>query len=220
MSEKGLPSLLDRHWAESALAIGAVVIAAVSLWVAYDTERTNRELVASEHQLVAANSWPFIQFGETDGTPSGGLGTGISLVIMNSGIGPAKIETFEISWNGQAQRNPEDLLHACCSGAGKSGDGPVDLGWLLEHHEVSGTSGMVLRPGQTFPFLVLPRGSASEANWDALRSAFLHGLAIRSCYCSAFDACWIVDDRFGKPRNLNPPQVAVCPQPKIAYHNE
>jgi len=58
MSEKGLPSLLDRHWAESALAIGAVVIAAVSLWVAYDTERTNRELVASERQLVAANSWP------------------------------------------------------------------------------------------------------------------------------------------------------------------
>jgi hypothetical protein len=31
MSQKGLPSLLDRHWAESALAIGAVIIAAVSL---------------------------------------------------------------------------------------------------------------------------------------------------------------------------------------------
>ncbi|MGA7539298.1 MAG: hypothetical protein WBW93_11110, partial [Steroidobacteraceae bacterium] len=34
MSEKGVPSLLERHWAESALAIGAVIIAAVSLWVA------------------------------------------------------------------------------------------------------------------------------------------------------------------------------------------
>jgi hypothetical protein len=50
MSEKGLPSLLDRHWAESALAIGAVIIAAVSLWVAFDSERTNRELVASASQ--------------------------------------------------------------------------------------------------------------------------------------------------------------------------
>jgi hypothetical protein len=47
MSGKGLPSLLERHWAESALAIGAVVIAAASLWVAVDTERANRELVAS-----------------------------------------------------------------------------------------------------------------------------------------------------------------------------
>jgi hypothetical protein len=27
MSDKGLPSLLERHWAESALAIGAVVLA-------------------------------------------------------------------------------------------------------------------------------------------------------------------------------------------------
>jgi hypothetical protein len=36
MPKKGLPPLLERHWAESVLAIGAVVIAAVSLWVGYD----------------------------------------------------------------------------------------------------------------------------------------------------------------------------------------
>ncbi|MGH8290958.1 MAG: hypothetical protein ACREV7_18415 [Steroidobacteraceae bacterium] len=30
MSKKGVPSLLERHWAESALAIGAVVIAAAA----------------------------------------------------------------------------------------------------------------------------------------------------------------------------------------------
>ena len=29
MSENGLPSLLERHWAEGALAIGAVVIPTV-----------------------------------------------------------------------------------------------------------------------------------------------------------------------------------------------
>lgn len=31
MSNESLPSLFERHWAESALAIGAVVVAAVSL---------------------------------------------------------------------------------------------------------------------------------------------------------------------------------------------
>ncbi len=219
MSEKGLPSLLDRHWAESALAIGAIVIAAVSLWVAYDTERTNRELVASEQQLVAANSWPFVQFGENDSTPSAGMGAGVSLMIMNGGIGPAKIETFEVSWKGHAQPGPEHLLRACCSEAGKSPDQPVDLGWLLAHYEMSGTAGLVLRAGQELPFLVLPRGSASEANWNAFKSALLHSLSIRSCYCSAFDTCWIVDDHFGRQRNLSPPQVAVCPRPEVAYHN-
>jgi hypothetical protein len=50
MPQNGLSSLLERHWAESALAIGAIVIAAASLWVAYDTERTNRQLVISERQ--------------------------------------------------------------------------------------------------------------------------------------------------------------------------
>lgn len=53
MSDKSLPSLLERHWAESALAIGAVVIAAASLWIAVATEHTNR-------QIVAAASWPFL----------------------------------------------------------------------------------------------------------------------------------------------------------------
>jgi hypothetical protein len=218
MSENGLPSLLDRHWAESALAIGAVIIAAVSLWVAYDTERTNRELVASQRQLVAANSWPFVQFGESD-TPAGGPSAGLSLMIMNNGIGPAKIETFEVAWKGKAQGGPTDLLHACCSGAGNSADHPVDFKWLLDHLETSSTGGRVVRAGESIPFLVVPRGSASEANWQTLRSALLDHLSVQYCYCSAFDICWLVKHGYGEARTLNPPQVAACPQPKISYSN-
>lgn len=217
MSQNGLPSLLERHWAESALAIGAILIAAVSLWVAYDTERTNRALVASEQQLVAANSWPFVQYAENDSAAAGGAG--LSLMIMNSGIGPAKVETFEVLWHGQAQKNPMTLLQACCSGPGLSPDHPVNLQWLLSNLQVSGTAGMVLRPGENLPFLGLQQGSASQANWEALRSALLQGLEIRSCYCSAFNTCWVVDDVFQKQRDLSPPQVAVCPQPKISYSN-
>lgn len=219
MSEKELPSLLDRHWAESALAIGAIIIAAVSLWVAYDTERTNRALVASEQQLVAANSWPFVQFGESDGTPAGGYGTGITLMLMNGGIGPAKIETFQVAWHGQAQRRPEDLLRACCSQAGNSPEHPVDFGSLLNHFQTSSTAGRVLRAGESIDFLILPRGSASEANWAALHSALLDNLSVQYCYCSAFNICWLVKHDYGKSRTLNPPQVTVCPQPKVSYSN-
>ena len=219
MSENGLPSLLDRHWAESALAVGAVIIAAVSLWVAYDTERTNRELVASERQLVAANSWPFVQFGESDQMPGGAVESGLSLMIMNGGIGPAKIETFEVSWRGQALASPEALLRACCGDVGKSPDHPVDFDWLLHNFQTSSTAGLVLRPGEPINFLVLPRGSASHANWEALRSTLLSSLSVRYCYCSAFESCWLAQDDYGTPRNLNPPQVAVCPRPKVGYSN-
>lgn len=219
VSQNGLPSLLERHWAESALAIGAVVIAAVSLWVAYDTERTNRELVASERQLVAANSWPFVQSGESDSTPEGAPGAGVSLMIMNNGIGPAKIETFALAWKGQEQRGPKELLRACCSKAGSSPDQPVDFPWLLDHFETSSAGGRVVRAGETVNFLVLPRGSAGEANWLALRSALLENLSLDYCYCSAFDTCWLVKHDYAKSHSLNPPQVKVCPQPKVTYSN-
>src|SRR5579872_4520170 len=102
MSENGLPSLLDRHWAESVLAIGAVIIAAVSLWVGFDSERTNRELVASA-------SWPFVGFYSTSAQNS--TSSVRSFELINQGIGPAKLESFELFWKGRAQSSPWQLLH-------------------------------------------------------------------------------------------------------------
>jgi hypothetical protein len=203
MSENGLPSLLERHWAESALAIGAIIIAAVSLWVAYDTERTNRDLVASERQLVAANSWPFVQVGENDQAPSGG--PGLSLIMYNGGIGPAKVETFELFWKGKAQHDPRELLRACCAATSD------DIG-------VSTPSGVVLRPGQLISFLYFNRTQENGPVLDALRAG-MDNISIRYCYCSAFDECWLGTDQFGQPRDLHPPQVSMCPRPAAPYTN-
>lgn len=47
MADARRASLLERHWAGRALAIGAVLSAAVSLWVASDTMRTDRMLLES-----------------------------------------------------------------------------------------------------------------------------------------------------------------------------
>ena len=41
MSQSKRPQLLDRHGAESVIAIGAIIIAAASLRVSYDTVRTH-----------------------------------------------------------------------------------------------------------------------------------------------------------------------------------
>lgn len=214
MSDNGVPSLLDRHWAESALAIGAVVIAAVSLWVAYDTERTNRELVDSERQLVAASSWPFVQVAENDAAPNGG--PGISLIMYNGGIGPAKVETFELFWKGEPQRNPNQLLRNCCvqtpSPPGVDPLANVDVG-------VSSSSGIIVRPGQIMNFIFLSKNAQDAAIVERLRAG-LNNLAMRYCYCSAFDECWLQTDVFGKPRNLHPPQVESCPRPAVRYTNQ
>jgi hypothetical protein len=217
MSQNGLPSLLERHWAESALAIGAIIIAGVSLWVAFDTEQTNRELVASERQLVAANSWPFVEVGENDTTMGGG--PGLSLIIMNSGIGPAKIETFELSWRGKPQHGPHELLLNCCVEPGQSHSGTAVSAQIDSILGVSSPSGVVMRAGQERPFLFLGRTQEDAAIIDALRAG-LRNISIRYCYCSVFDECWLVTNDFGKRGDLYPPHVRVCPRPAVRYTNQ
>lgn len=205
MSEKnGLPSLLDRHWAESALAIGAVIIAAASLWVAVDAERTNRE-------LVAAASWPFVELTNTN--PVGAQPPVLTFLISNDGIGPAKLESFELFWRGRPQRSPWQLLQTCCA---KAGAAPVDQ---ITGLSTAADQGIVLRAGERVPILALTRNSDNAALWDALNSRFTGNLSVRYCYCSALNDCWLNEARMGWPRDLNPRQVRSCPRPAVPYDN-
>ena len=210
MSEKGLPSLLERHWAESILAIGAVIIAAVSLWVAYDSERTNR-------QLVASASWPFVEF-YTDEPVSAHL---LAFVISNDGIGPAKLESFELFWQGRAQRSPWQLLQNCCAQGKTAAGQPASLEALHNDPGLQAASdqGIVLRAGETVPIFTYRRSEPNAAIWDTLASGYVGNLSVRYCYCSAFNECWLAETRIGAPRNLDPPRVRSCPRPKVPYDN-
>jgi hypothetical protein len=212
MSAKGLPSLFDRHWAESALAIGAVIIAAVSLWVALDTERTNRELVASA-------SWPFLQF--SNNGPVGVEPPALTFLLSNAGIGPAKLESFELFWKGRPQRSPWLLLQTCCAqgstAAGKPGS--LEIIHRTPGLETAADQGIVLRAGEKIRILTFTRNADNAALWDALQAQFTGNLSVRYCYCSAFNECWVNSALLGAPRNLNPRQVRACPSPKVAYDN-
>ena len=99
MPHTELPSIFSRHWAESALSIFAVIIAAISLWIAIDTESTNR-------QLVAEAAWPFVQTYTSSGSNSQ---QPLTLSVGNAGVGPAKIETLELFWNGKPYRTSMDM---------------------------------------------------------------------------------------------------------------
>jgi hypothetical protein len=109
MSNSKLPSLLDRHWAESVLAIGAIVIAAASLWIDYDTVRTN-------HKLVVAASWPFLEQNFSNVTYSAHAPQNLLTVnVTNAGIGPAKVESVELFWHGKTYRSARARITAAAA---------------------------------------------------------------------------------------------------------
>ncbi len=205
MSNTELPPLLNRHWTEYVLAISAIVISAISLWVAVDTEYTNRHLVEEA-------SWPSLAIDystiDTEGQRD------FSLNITNEGIGPAKVETFEVFWIGKPYRSARALLKACC------GYNPKAVGAQLDQsgHPVTGlitgtSAGTILRAGQAVHFIRYALTPDNTKTWGAIDSQ-KDNISYRICYCSVFNKCWLSNGH-----DLNPPRVETCPQPKAGYNN-
>ena len=72
------------------IALSAIFISAVSLVVAIEHGRTERD-------LVAANSWPFLRSLMDNGYDDG---RDIAVGVTNAGVGPAKLESLELSYAG------------------------------------------------------------------------------------------------------------------------
>src|SRR5690242_17073556 len=114
-----------REWMDPFLAAIAVLVSAISLWVAIGTEQANR-------RMVAAASWPLLQADTSD------LDSTITFSILNGGIGPAKLKTVEVFWSGRAWPGALALLKACC-GYRNSAESELTTG---------GVSGIVLRAAE------------------------------------------------------------------------
>ena len=179
-----------RDWTDPFLALVAVIVSAISLWVAIGTEEANR-------RMVAAASWPLLQADTSD------LDSTITFSILNGGVGPAKLKTVELFWNGRAWPGAHALLKACCGYEGTNGKSP--------ELTTGGVSGIVLRAGENHTFLSLPRRADNDGVWQKLDRA-RRQVTFRACYCSVFDECWI-----GTLHNLEPEPVRTCPAAKVLY---
>jgi hypothetical protein len=198
-----LPPIFSRHWTEYVLAIFTMVIAALSLWVAVDSEFTNRELVAEA-------SWPFLQIYYSDLDSEGH--PDITLNIANAGVGPAKIETLEVFWKGKPYPDSPSLLWDCCRIRKNPQAAQPNKSVFLNGGLVTSLSaGSVLRPDKVISIVRYPLAADNARNWYALKAAG-EDFRYRICYCSVFDQCWLSDGR-----NLNPTRTSFCPEPKVSY---
>jgi hypothetical protein len=207
-------------WFDLILPVSALFVSIVSLALAVIHGRAMKKMANANAQLVQANSWPFLQYGTSNATPTGEQE--LVLEVYNNGVGPAKIETFEVFWNEQPVHNARQLLLACCGL--QPGDipntshlTPAAKAALEKHAAVrelilSSVRGRVLEPREKITFLRLPQRTTDPSIYSKLDDE-IDGVKVRACYCSVFDECWLSDLQTMKPTN-----VAECPKPKVQFH--
>jgi len=177
------PRRTGRVHFDAIVSIAAIFISAVSLYVAVQHGKTERD-------LVAANVWPFPRAILTNGYDSSGS---TAIGVSNGGVGPAKIRSFEMFYRGQPISSGLDLLRKCCGLA--PGREAVKAAFP------NGTSNSivdetVLRPGEDNPVLRVPPSVTDPAVSNKLAQvSVLTEVTFRVCYCPVLDQCWINDLR-------------------------
>jgi hypothetical protein len=191
----GQPPRTGRDWFDLVAASAAIFISIVTLVIAIRGERTQRG-------LLAANSWPFIQLSEDQGLEYA------KLDVENAGVGPAKIITFEVFYQGQPVDSALDLLRRCCGlPAAVSGQipGPI-VGF--SYGEVFNN---VLRPGEHIVALKLKKAGTQSQLFDRFAHE-MSAMSYSTCYCSVLGECWT-----SNLRDLVQVAVASCPVPRHPF---
>ena len=164
-----------RHF-DAIVSIAAIFISAVSLYVAIEHGKTER-------QLVAANVWPFLREIRSNGY---GPQNGIAIGYSNVGVGPAKVRSFEVFYRGEPVTSELDLLRKCC---GLSAGADSVRKALPRGIYYSTADETVLRPGELNPVTMVYRVPSAPEIPSRFAEA-LGQVSFLACYCSVLDQCW------------------------------
>jgi hypothetical protein len=192
-----VPRKTGRAHFDVIVSLAAIFISAVSLFVAIEHGKTERD-------LVAANVWPFPRAILNNGGDPDAM---IKIGVSNGGVGPAKIRSFELFYRGHPVSSGLDLLRQCCGLPGETGA----VKKVLSHgYYYSIADETVLRPGEENPVLQLNRKTAPQIG-ERLAVA-VPQIGFRVCYCSVLDQCWL-----GDLRSTRTQQVGECRPPQHPY---
>ena len=166
-----------RRWLDLVIAISAITISLISLFVAVEHGQTERK-------LVAANSWPFVVY-DWNREGYGSKIRSLDLMVRNSGVGPARIQSVILRLDGRPVRDHGALLAQCCGMAVSDTAAEVQGGLYSENGIVG-----VLSPREIVHFLVF-HGTADNAPLMRRLDEAKSRIAFTVCYCSVLDECWL-----------------------------
>ena len=168
---------------QTVLSLVGVFIAVVALYAAL------AESDAARKQTAAA-VWPFVQLTIHDHLSGGHAEFRISLT--NAGAGPARMRSMRVLLTGEPLRD----WHHAMQRLGEAGTHRLGQSFV---------SRRVLIPGETIDMVTTTDRVLVEKFLGALAQP---GNSITYCYCSIFDACWVVDSE----KDLQTPSpVEACP---------
>ncbi len=171
------------HWIDLVLGGSAVVMSLVSILIGLEHGRTMQK-------LVEANSWPNLSFSTSNADPSGK--PGVILSINNTGVGPARIESFELFYDGRPMASPTALFQACCATV------------IAAHRTRSFTTTLSPVADEVVPakdriaFLGVPLEGNDPSVWKEIESKRWK-VRVRVCYCSVIGECWARDSAARRP---------------------
>ena len=154
----------------------AVLMSIVSIFIAVHHGQTME-------RLVEANSWPNISYSTGNELP--GQPRTITLALRNTGVGPARIDSFEVFYDDTPVHNFAELLRACC-------------GASSTNFAVSVVRNEVLPARDEIDFATFSAGPNPPKLWEELNTKRF-GVRVRVCYCSVFEECWVKDSRVARP---------------------
>lgn len=168
------------HWVDLIVALSAIFISVVSLAVSFGHGRTMEQLVKENQKMVAGSTMPFLTEGGSQIDPVT-LQPRLRLTLKNGGVGPARIEWFEVRYKGVPYSSEDALLHACCLSALLKGNASSGVFY-------SNVSGNILPQRESIDFIDLAPEVSLELQHalDAARS----DITLNACYCSVLDECW------------------------------
>jgi hypothetical protein len=188
------------HWLDISLALSAFFVSLVSLFLAIHNGRTME-------RLVAANSYPNIDFSYGNAFDFGdgrGLQHAVYLSLENTGIGPARLRSIEVSFADKPATDLRELLALCCT------QEPAASLPKTDYRFTGDMRGAMIQAGKSLNLFAWPEAPA-DPRWARLEK-FRGEIGVRVCYCSVFDECYLRDRRYREPT-----RVTVCSAPPVPF---
>ncbi len=185
------------RWLDIILAVSAVFMSLVSLFL---TIQHGRVL----ERMVKAETWAFVSAGFSNFNPD--FTPNARLVVINQGVGPAQLQSFEVFYKGTPRGSRRELLTAMLA----SSD-PKRRARYYESYIV----GRVLAAKEEVDYLDFPVASFSADEYSAI-SAAMSDLQFRVCYCSVLEECSVLDTQ----KSQKPVAVNACPVPPVPFRDD